>query len=261
MHIKVDRRVDLQAALVHPIPAEALDELLANVFLEVLPVGFLGTERVGEMRPASHRRVIGGAVDRPAVAHRLEHDIAPRDRAIEVDRRRVGRRRLDEAGQQRRFLDVEVARMCAEEAERCGFDAVEAVAEIDLVQIQLEDLILGELTFETPREDGLFHLPPKCLVRAEKTLSGQLLRERTAALRRAVRAQVRHGRGEDAHQVDAAVIVEALIFDRDDRVHEVRRDVGEWCLYAPLLKDREHRAIVLVVQRRRLRHRYHVAKL
>jgi hypothetical protein len=31
-----------------------------------------------------------------------------------------------------------------------------------------------------------------------------------------------HRRGDNAHEIDAAVVVEPLVFDGDDRVHEVR---------------------------------------
>src|SRR6185503_15547194 len=169
--------------------------------------------------------------------------------------------RLHEAGEQRRFLHVEIARVLAEEAARGRFDAIEAVAEIHLVQIELEDLVLGELALEPPREHRLFQLAPQRLVRREETLARELLRQRASTLRRAMRAQVVERRGEYPYHVDAAVIVKALILDRDDRVHQVRRDVRQRRLDALLLEDRERRPVVLVVQRRRLCHGADVAHL
>jgi hypothetical protein len=135
----------------------------------------------------------------------------------------------------------------AEEAERRRFDAVEAVAEIHLVQVQLEDLVLGELTLDPPREHRLFQLAPQRLVGREKALARELLRQRAAALRRAVRAKVVERRGHHANHVDAAVIVETLILDGNDRVHHVGRDLRQRRLDAPLLEDRERRTIVAVV--------------
>ena len=95
----------------------------------------------------------------------------------------------------------------------------------------------------------------------EETLARELLGERAAALRRAMHAQIVHRRGGNAHEIDAAVVVEALVFDGDDRVHQVRRDLGQRRFNPPLLKNRERRVIVLVIQRRGLRHRADVAKL
>jgi hypothetical protein len=109
LHVEIEGRVHLQAALVDAVPPEALHELLAHLFLEVLAVGLFRAQRVGEARLAAQRLLVGRRVDRVVVAHRLEHDVAPRERAIEVDRGRVGRGRLDQAGEQRRFLDVEIA--------------------------------------------------------------------------------------------------------------------------------------------------------
>ena len=83
LHVEIDRRVDLQPALVDALPSEPLHELLAHFFLEVLrrtassraqPV----VEQRGWLRSAL---LVGRAIDRAGVAHRLQDDVAPRDRA------------------------------------------------------------------------------------------------------------------------------------------------------------------------------------
>ena len=72
---------------------------------------------------------------------------------------RVDERRLDDAGDQRRFRQRQVADVLAEEDPRGLGDAVQreraAVAEIDVVQIQLEDLVLGRLGLENQRHELL----------------------------------------------------------------------------------------------------------
>ena len=60
----------------------------------------------------------------------------------------------------------------------------------------------------------------------------------------------RHGTGD----VEPAVIVEALIFDGEDGVDEVRRNVGERGVHPLLFEDAEHQVIVVVVNRGRLVH-------
>ena len=111
LHVEIDRRVDLEPALVHAVPSEALHELLADFFLEILAEGFLGPQRVGELGPASHRAVVRRAIDGAGVAHRLQHHVAARDRAVEADGRRVGRWRFHETGEQRRLGHVQILRV------------------------------------------------------------------------------------------------------------------------------------------------------
>ena len=171
------------------------------------------------------RTLPGRAVDRAAVEHRLQDDVAARDRALEVDGRRVARRRLHQAGEQRGFRHRQLRRRLAEVTARRCLDAVQTVAEVDLVQIQLEDFVLGERALEPPREDQFLQLPADGLVRRQEALPRELLRDRAAALRGAAVAKVGDRRSRHAADVEAAVIVEPLIFDGEDRVDEVRRNV------------------------------------
>ena len=70
LEVDIQRRIDLQPALVDAIPSEALHELLADLFLEILAERFLGPQGIGEVWQASHRGVIRRTVDRTGVAHR-----------------------------------------------------------------------------------------------------------------------------------------------------------------------------------------------
>ena len=58
--------------------------------------------------------------------------------------------------------------------------AVRAVAEVDRVQIALEDLLLGELLFDLDREHHLFELAVHGLVAGEQHVAHVLLRDRRA---------------------------------------------------------------------------------
>jgi hypothetical protein len=53
------------------------------------------------------------------------------------------------------------------------------------------------------------------------------------------------------------VRAEALVFDGDERVDEMRRDVGQAHLEAALLEDGEGRLVLHVVEHRRLGHLAH----
>ena len=83
---------------------------------------------------------------------------------------------------------------------------------------------MRELTLEPRRDEDLGELAANGLVGREEALSGELLRERAAALRQTAFEHVVQRRAGDADDVDAAVVVEALILDREDRLHELWRD-------------------------------------
>src|SRR5262249_57633291 len=69
-------------------------------------------------------------------------------------------RALRQPGQERRLRDREVLDVDVEERARRGLDAVRAGAEIDLVQVEVQDVVLTELVLETHPTDDLLPLAP-----------------------------------------------------------------------------------------------------
>ena len=90
--------------------------------------------------------------------------------ALGIVERRVARRRLDDAGDRRRFDQREVADVLAEEQPRRFRHAVDgersALAERDVVQVELEDLVLRQPALERDRHQPLGELAPRRLLRA-----------------------------------------------------------------------------------------------
>ena len=84
---------------------------------------------------------------------------------------------------------------------------------------------LGHALLELPGERRLAHLARDRLLVADVGVLDELLRDRRAALDDALRADVLPERAHDAARVDAVVLVEAAILDRDDRLAHDRRDV------------------------------------
>src|SRR5256885_2344830 len=99
---------------------------------------------------------------------------------------------------------------------RSGLDSVETVAEVHLVEIQLEDLILRVRTLDPLGENQFLQLSAERFIRRQKALARELLSDRAAALRRAAMPDVCERGRPDAHEVESVVIVEALVFDRDE---------------------------------------------
>jgi hypothetical protein len=71
-------------------------------------------------------------------------------------------------------------------------------------------------------EDRLFHFAAERLVARQEALPGELLRDRAAALRAAAQLDVANRCSGDTDQIDAAMFVETLDLDRNDRLPEVR---------------------------------------
>ena len=133
----------------------------------------------------------------------------------------VERGQLGERGERRRFRDVELARRLPKVHLRRLLHAARAGAQVDLVQVQLQDRVLGEVVLDLHRHARLFQLA------RERLLAGNLLREDVAGelhgdggepLRPAEGEQVRLDGAEDAQEVDPVMRIEALVFGRDERL-------------------------------------------
>ena len=83
------------------------------------------------------------------------------------------------------------------------------------------------------------------LVGRQKTLARELLRDRAAALGDAAVPNVGQSRRRHTDEVEALVLIEALILDGDDGLNEVRRDLGQRDVDPLFLVDRECRLVVL----------------
>ncbi len=133
---------------------------------------------------------------------------------------RVFRRRLEQAGQHGGFRQGDVLEVLAEIVIRRGRRAEGAAAHIGPVEVELQDLVLGQVAFEPEGQERLVDLAlERALVRQEQVL-GELLGQRGAALDVAAAARV-HGDGaERPDRVDAPMLVEAPVLGRDQRLDE-----------------------------------------
>jgi hypothetical protein len=97
-----------------------------------------------------------------------------------------------------------------------------AVAQVDLVQVNLEDLVLGELLFEPQRQQDLIGLAAQRAFRAEVHIARHLHGDGRCALLAAA-LQAGHRRAQEALVVDAAMVVEARVFHGQ---HGILHDLG-----------------------------------
>ena len=183
---------------------------------------------------AGRLHIVGGMADRGlrlrvgdefGIRHRREHDLRALLGAFGIAVRRQPRGRLDEAGEHRGFRQRDVLRRLAEIALRCGLDAIGAGAEIDAVQIELEDFVLGMLALQPQRELDFLQFALEGALLGQEQILGELLRQRRAALRDAAVQDVGHRRARDADGIDAVMRIEAAVLDGDERFRQIRRQV------------------------------------
>jgi hypothetical protein len=195
-------------------------------------------------------------LDEPEILHPVQDDVAPSQGLLgEVDRvARAGV--LDDPGEQCRFLQVEGLGAVPEVMLGGRLDAVGPVTVVDEVEVALEDLVLGEgllqldgvlefldLAAVVPRGGGR---RPSLVARSQGVLLQRdldvLLGEGRPTAGQLTGGLVGDEGAQDALQVGAAVLVEAVVLDGDlGRPHD-RRDLIQ-----------RHDDAVLVVRSRDLR--------
>ena len=104
---------------------------------------------------------------------------------------------------------------------RRAVDAEGAAAHIGAVEIELEDLVLGQARLEPDREERLVDLALDGALVAEEQVLRELLGDRRAALPHAAGLRVGDKRAEGAGDVDAEVIVEAAVLGGERRLDEI----------------------------------------
>ena len=221
----------------------ALVELLLGVIVVDVAADLLGEifrrEDVGAGRPRGDLerlllrllRVLRGDV--AVLGHAIDDVVAPLERTLALTERMVIVGRLGQRREIGRFRDRQFMHRLVEIEQRGGGDAVGAHAEIDLVEIELEDPLLGEGPLDLHRQQRFLDLARERQLVGEQEVLGHLLGDGGGALRAAPAAvllHVEHRRARDAGEVDAAVLVEILVLRRDEGVddelgHRLDREV------------------------------------
>jgi hypothetical protein len=97
------------------------------------------------------------------------------------------------------------------------------LAEVDLVHVDLEDLLLVQLALDLQRQQDLVDLAGEGLLGRQIEIARDLHRDRRCTLALARLAEVREAGAQDTDIVDAAVLVEARVFDREHGLlHDLR---------------------------------------
>ena len=161
----------------------------------------------------------------------IDHPVPPLPRAFGMASRVVVRRPSHEPHQQRHLVEVEIRKRSPEVEVGGTAESVNGVsaplAEKHLVEISLQQLVLGVAPFEQDCDERLVQLAGQRAFGGKKEVLGELLGQRAATLHGPPRAQVRPGRANDCHGIDSEVPVEPAILDLHQDGQERRRDVVE----------------------------------
>ena len=129
--------------------------------------------------------------------------------------------------EQRGLGEGEIGDRLVEEETACRLYAVVAVAEVDLVAVQREDLFLREISLDLKSQDDLLGLPRVGLLRCQEEQPRKLHGESGEAFGPAPLAEIGEQSSRNPPWVDAEVTPEVGVLDGDDGVAKRRRDVLE----------------------------------
>jgi hypothetical protein len=135
------------------------------------------------------------------------------------------RGRPQQARQHGRLVGRHLRGRLAEELARRRVDPIGAGAEIDPVEIQRQDLVLGEIALQPQGQQHLLALAAQGAGRCQEYVLSQLLGDGAAALGQAPVAQVDVGGAREADEVEPEMAVEAPVLGGQHGLRQVARQV------------------------------------
>ncbi len=216
----IERGAHRQTAAVKPILAVKIDDLATHLLGEKLrgeDLGPGGALSDAEWRGLRLLAFIGGG--EAILDDAVDDPVAARDGAIGEFERIVVARRLGQRGEIGAVSKREFAQRLVPIGLRRSSDAVGARAEIDLVHIEFEDLLLGEGAFDANGKDRLLQLALNRLVARQEEVLGHLLGDGRGADDAPPRLHIAHigdDGADDALNIEAAMLIEILVLGRDE---------------------------------------------
>ena len=213
------------AELVDQLAAHFLDEIAADAF-ELRRLARHGAERRRD------RGVVLGLVDEAVGEHLSEHPVAAIERALGVAFGIIVGRPLGQDRQIGHLRQAELVELLAEIGLACRLDAAGVAPQLDRVEVQLHDLLLGERVLHAPGEDAFLGLAQIAGLVADQQVLGDLLRDRGGAARCRAADQALKGRAHQAGKVDAVMLEEGLVLGGHVRLDQELGIFGEAQLHA-----------------------------
>ena len=223
LQLRLDRGADGEAVGKELLLAELAAQLAADFVGEVVARRQLPAERreVAVLHGLERQRLFAPErrlVEIAVLPHLAQDVVAPFGDPVLVGHGRT-RRRLRHRGQHRRLVRGKLVQLLVEIGLRGRRDPVAVLAEKDLVEVEFEDLVLGQGLFDPHREDQFLDLAFKVAVRGQQDVLDHLLRDggRAAHVRPARHHRLPR-RARHADRIEAVVNVEVLVLGADEGV-------------------------------------------
>ena len=245
---------DLERFVVEAV-TEPLLQLPPHLLDEVGREAVAALGRAGLAHHAERGAAPGGGLGRGdalLLLHQGQDQVATRARLTGIPARVVQARALRQSGQQGGLGET---RRDAEVVTGRGLDPPGTVAEVDVVQVQLQDLVLAEAALDVLRDPDLQQLAPERPSLAgdavRECIAGELHREGAGSLLDLAGLEVGHQRAQDPAHVDRPVLVEAPVLGGQERLrHEPRQRLQRDHLAFDRGEVRERRAGAVEQHRR-----------
>ncbi|CFT93929.1 Uncharacterised protein [Bordetella pertussis] len=226
--LRLDGGVDVDAARIQVVLVHVVEQL-ARQFGDVFAMDGVAAGRRAFGRldhdGLRHRFLVFGLGQVAQRIHAAQHIALAQFGARAVGNRVEARRRLGNAGQHGGLGRRDLRQRLAEIGARGGGEAVGAMAQVDLVHVQLEDLVLGELRFDLEGEQQFVELARIGLLGRQVEVARHLHGDGARALRLRHADQVGQAGADDAHPVDPAVLVETIVLGGQ---HRRLHDIGDF---------------------------------
>ena len=157
-------------------------------------------------------------VDAAGGRHAVEHEGGAGPGASRVRQGVGGGRCLEHAREHGRLADGELGGCDAEIPVGGGVQPPEPSTEVNALEVELEDLVLGVAALQCHSEEGFLHFAAVGLLRAEVDVLDELLRERGATLDFAARAVVGDRGPQDGLGVHTDMVGKARVLDGGDGI-------------------------------------------
>ena len=262
LQFRIERGANRQTALVQLLLAIAIVDFATHFLGEILAGEDM---RTGGTRGDRERRLLFllavVSLDVSVLDHAIDDVIAPLGRALALTERMQRRRRLRQRCKIGGFRHRQLMHRLVEIQKRGRRNAISREAEIDFVQIELENLVLGVGALDLHREQRFRDLAgERHLVREQEVLR-HLLGDRRGALGTAAGAVILHEQDARAHhalKIEPAMLVEVLVLGRQERVNDPLRHCLDRQIQATLARifgdqrpvgrmhPRHHRRLVIL---------------
>ena len=196
-------------------------------------------------------------VDRALAVHARQHQVAPAQRTFRSVDGIARRRCLWNAGQHGQLRQSELSERLAVIGARGGFGAIGAFAEGYDIDIQLQNLVLGQLPFHLEREQHLLEFAQEPPFQGERHVARELHGDRARTRAEQPVGQQPAYQADDVvaqrDEIDAAVLIETFVFRVEHGAQKQRRHRLERDRYlAPLAEFSEQHAVGAEHPQRRL---------